>query len=580
MRPALLSFAFTITFACAMLPVATFGAPVWYELPYDHFSKNETLSELLMDFSSTIGIPVVISEEIKGDNEERVNGHFKETTAETFLMRLSSLYQVVWYYDGHMIYINHANEMQSELLQFSNTKIFAVKNTLKRLGVWDPRFNWREMKDKNLLYISGPPRYVSLVKEVSELIDRNQREKRDTTYNVRVFKLKYAWADDRVISHRGSQVVIPGVARTLQKILGRGGYSEKQRPEESKVGQSANTESSGSDNATMASLHVPSAAAYIEANSHQNSVIVYDLESRLELYDQLIRSLDVPVEQIEIEVSIIDIRTTRLFELGVDWQGNAKQGTFGFGDLTRVTSLSDSGLTHTAGADTSLTSVIAGDVDYFVGRIRLLEEDGDGQILSQPSVMTLNNVEAIIDNSTTFYVKLEGEDEVDLVEISAGSLLRVTPRIIDEDTLTRKIGLDVSIEDGQVQAGADNLVDELPLVTKSTITTQAVIGENGSLLVGGYYYDDRANNAEKVPFLGDIPVVKAFFSRTDKSRTKVARMFLITPRIVKEDVAFEKGRVMRQRVEHERDFESDNVKYDSPMFDVAPYSNPDFQIYE
>ncbi len=574
--------------ACSLLSLIPRGAVAanWYDLPYDHFSKDEPVVDLLMDFSSAIGIPIIVSDRLKSSSATMVNGHFRNVTAEMFLLKLSNLYQIIWYYDGHLLFIYHADEIKSELLHFSDAKAHGVKNTLKRLGVWDPRFNWREMREKNLLFISGPPRYIELVKEISKVIDVGLKKEKDTTYEVRVFPLNYAWADDRTISHRGGTMKISGVATTINRILGDRTAKKRARKKSRKskglvnskglkgTGLSASNQDHESVNEE--NLHTPGDDSYIEANSQQNAVIVYDLASRMPMYEKLIKSLDVKSEQIEIEVSIIDISTERLLEIGVDWQASDGHNRYGFGDAANIRNPSTEGLSSTFGVDKgkSISSILSGNADYFLGKVRLLANDGEGQVLSQPSVMTMNNIEAIIDHSTTFYVKLEGDEEVDLVPISAGSVLKVTPRLINQPE-ERKIHLDVAIEDGRVANPLDDditSVDGVPSVVVSTINTQAVIGQESSLLVGGYYYDANDSKESKVPLLGDIPLVKTLFSNQRKQRVKMARLFLITPRVVDEVVAKEKGDHIRKVIDEERNF--DVLGYKKPRYEVINYSNP------
>lgn len=594
----------SIVFSCLFTFNSVSFSAGWYDLPYDHFSKDEELTTLLSDFSSTIGIPIIVSDRLQSSGDKLVNGHFKNVTAELFLLKLSNLYQIVWYYDGHMLFIYHADELKTELLNFSDAKANGVRNTLKRLGVWDPRFNWREMREKNLLFISGPPRYIELVKEVSMVIENNLKKQKDTTYEVKVFPLSYAWADDRSVTHRGKTVKIQGVASTIKSILGGGRSIRDSSSENSSslrgglngltakkglkgkgiLDSSSNEEGQAKSNAS-GFLHDKGENAYIEANSQQNAVIVYDLASRMTMYADLIKSLDVKAEQIEIEVSIIDINTEHLFKMGVDWRNfNSSGGSFGFGDANDIATDSGQGLSHTFGLNSgeSLTSVLNGGADFFLGRIRLLSEDGEGQILSQPSVMTMNNIEAIIDHSTTFYVKLEGQEEVDLVPISTGAVLKVTPRVINEEDDNTKIHLNVEIEDGRLsnenQDGISS-VEGIPSITVSQINTQAVIGQDSSLLVGGYYYDQTDSVESGVPVLGKIPGIKWLFSSQQKTRNKLARLFLITPKILIEQDAIAKGNRIRETIEEDRSF--DELKYEKPKYEVLKYSSPQgLNIYD
>jgi type III secretion protein C len=95
---------------------------------------------------------------------------------------------------------------------------------------------------------------------------------------------------------------------------------------------------------------------------------------------------------------------------------------------------------------------------------------------------------------------------------------------------TRSIQLVVDIEDGSIQAATTG--SALPTVRRSVIGTQALVGENESLLIGGLNTEQETREKDKVPMLGDIPGVGLLFSKTNGSTQKSERMYLITPKIV------------------------------------------------
>jgi type III secretion protein C len=570
---------------CLALP-ATSDAASWKTKRYERFVQDEDLVTLLLDFSSTVNVPLVASERVRSGVIERVNGHFKGLTAEAFLAKLSTLYQIVWYYDGHLLYVYHADEMITELFQLEGARAANLRATLKNLGVFDNRFNWKDMAEQNIIYISGPPRYIQLVREVSVLLE--QRHRKESVYTVRVFPLRYASAANRKVVHRGEQIVVPGVASMLGRILSKNTQitfnpdqepapeSDRKSPGLMGTGLSNRGNGGGTVYDQMESRKSDSRSevgrANIEANPQNNTIIVHDLVERMPMYEQLIASLDKPTEQIEIEVSIIEVSTDRIDELGVDWQLRSSNGTFGVGDFNQATqsaqALGATGGSFISSDANNISTILQNNGSYFLGRVRALSQDGEGQVLSRPSVITINNQEAIIDNTTTFYVRLEGQEEVDLVPVSVGSVLRVTPRVIHEG-MVRKIMLNVSIEDGQdLNNIGTTEVDDIPTVSKSTISTQAVIEENNSLLVGGFFLDQRESAREKVPFLGDLPGVGVLFRNDTKNRRKNARMFMISPKIVNETHYYDRAEPIKR------------VADEHGNFHQADYQRPDFFIYE
>ena len=127
-------------------------------------------------------------------------------------------------------------------------------------------------------------------------------------------------------------------------------------------------------------------------------------------YRTLIEALDTEPRMVEIEATIIDLDTDRLRELGVDWRLDDRRGSV-LGDDAFA---SDTGATalDAAGADLAggggVVSLVLGDELRFLSRIRALESQGAARIVSKPHVITLANVEALLDSTSTFYVRVAG----------------------------------------------------------------------------------------------------------------------------------------------------------------------------
>jgi type III secretion protein C len=174
-----------------------------------------------------------------------------------------------------------------------------------------------------------------------------------------------------------------------------------------------------------------------------------------------------------------------------------------------------------------VASVVLGSLGQFFARIRALQNEGAARIVSSPQVVTLSNVEAIFDNTSTFFVRVAGREQVDLFNVSAGTTLRVTPHVF-RDQQQNRIKLLVNVEDGNITG---RQVDQIPIVERSTVNTQALIAEGESLLIGGMIRETNASSEDKVPYLGDVPVVGNLFKTKATQATRVERMFLITPRM-------------------------------------------------
>jgi type III secretion protein C len=253
----------------------------------------------------------------------------------------------------------------------------------------------------------------------------------------------------------------------------------------------------------------------IEVEPRLNAVIVRDAPERLPHYEQLIAALDVEPQSLEIEATIIDVNTDRARELGINWRWNNAGNSVAY-----------SGNVPTTGPG-GVASVVLGSLGQFFARIRALETEGAARVVSSPQVVTLSNVEALFDNTQTFFVRVAGREEVDLFNVSAGTTLRVMPHVFRDKNDTR-IKLLVNVEDGNITGQS---VDQIPIVERASINTQALINEGESLLIGGMVRENHSANTDKVPGLGDVPVVGNLFKNKTTSHQRIERMFLITPRL-------------------------------------------------
>ena len=161
----------------------------------------------------------------------------------------------------------------------------------------------------------------------------------------------------------------------------------------------------------------------------------------------------------------------------------------------------------------------------------MLADEGKSRIVSRPSILTLDNIEAVLDNSSTFYVAVEGQEDSQLFPVTSGTVVQVTPRIVREE-LSRRIHMSVNIQDGSGSQGGEDVGSLLPQINNSSINTQAIIGEQESLLIGGFYKELEEDTSSKVPLLGDLPWVGQLFRADASSKIKQVRLFLITPKII------------------------------------------------
>lgn len=154
-------------------------------------------------------------------------------------------------------------------------------------------------------------------------------------------------------------------------------------------------------------------------------------------------------------------------------------------------------------------------------------------MLGRPSVLTVDNVQATLENTSTYYIQVEGYQAVDLFKVEAGTVLRVTPHIIRNERGQTSIKLAVSVQDDQNDSKDAPVSDNsVPPIKQTKINTQAIVGAGQSLLIGGYYYEQKSTDASGIPILMHIPVLGNLFKTTSKGTKRMERLILITPKVI------------------------------------------------
>ncbi|MDW3048982.1 SctC family type III secretion system outer membrane ring subunit VscC, partial [Vibrio sp. Vb1554] len=376
----------------------------WPEQPFRYYADNDSLKDLLNNFGANYRVSVSVSDKVN----DRVSGRFTPEDPAEFLDYLAQVYNLMWYFDGAVLHVYKATETRSRLLQLELLTARELRSTLISTGVWDARYGWRAAENKGLVYLAGPPRYVELVVQTAEALESRLLQKSNSTDElfVELIPLKYASATDRSISYRDQSITVPGIASVLSRVVGG---------VQTQITDSASVQTSpvnglpaeaAKPRGKTASVH---GGATVEAEPGLNAIIVRDTQARLPLYRKLVAQLDQPQSRIEVALSIVDISANDLRQLGVDWRAGVSVGNNRIVDI-KTTGDVDNG-DVTLGSGQSFKSLLdSTNLNYLLAQIRLLESKGSAQVVSRPTLLTQENVEAVLNNSSTFYVKLVGKE--------------------------------------------------------------------------------------------------------------------------------------------------------------------------
>ena len=502
----------SLVFALLLTETAQSQDLDWPQIPYNYVAQGESLRDVLANFAANYDGSVIVSDKVN----DQVSGRFDLDDPQSFVQLMTSLYNLIWYYDGAVLYVFKASEMQSRLVKLEQIGETELRQALETAGVWEPRFGWRSDMRGRLVYASGPPRYLDLVEQTALALEQQHALRIEKTGDlaVEIFPLKYAVAEDRRIKYREDDIDAPGVATILARVL-----------------SDANVVSveGGQDSPR---LPTQSGRAVVQAEPSLNAIIVRDTKDRMPMYRRLIAALDRPSARIEVGLSIVDINAENLAELGVDWRVGIGVGPNKLIDI-RTTSQNISGqgnaspgTTREAGA----SLVDSRGLDYLLARITLLQSQGRAQVGSRPTVLTQENTLAVIDHSETYYVSLLGERVAELKAITYGTMLKLTPRVIQLGDKP-EISLSLHIEDGNQKPNSSG-AGGVPTIARTVVDTVARVGHGQSLLIGGIYRDELSESMRKVPLLGDIPYLGALFRFKSSFTRRSVRLFLIEPRLI------------------------------------------------
>ncbi len=509
-----------------------------FTVPFSYYAKDESLTLILMQFARSQGYTATFSPAVTG----QISGRFENMPAKDFLEAMQTAFGIAWYRQGTTLNFYNISEKKDVFITPSATSVERLYAMLESSGVFSVDLKARIAGEKNILVLSGPPQYVENISQAAMVFEKSQT----SNFIMEVFPLKYAWADDTTLTSLDQQITIPGIATILRTMVLGGSTSMSVVQQSASVpnlqglnGQglaAQNNQNQPNQNQTQNAPTTQTMPVNIIADPRVNAVIVNDAAYRMPYYKKVIQDLDKPVELIEIHAAIVDVNSNFNRDLGFAFQGSEQSGNTTIGGEVSGGAGSFTPL-PTPGAITSgglgLSTIYTMGSDYFLARVEALQNDGNAKVLGRPSVLTVDNIQASLENTSTYYIQVAGTESVDLFKVEAGTVLKVTPHIIYHEDGSKAIKLAVNVQDNQNNSNdPTQIVGALPPIRQTKINTQAVVGEGQSLLIGGYYYEQEVDAESGVPFFKDIPVLGHLFKKTSKSSQQMERLILLTPRII------------------------------------------------
>jgi type III secretion protein C len=538
------------------------GNDFWETKKFTYRSEGKKLPEVLQDFAASLSVPVIVEPGVDGLVNINFNG-----SASNFLKAVSKTYNVIWYFDGVTLYVYPSSAMQSQMFRMQGYDKEQVREMLTSFGLGDSRFQLRYNEAEKTMLVYGPPRHIELVGAVIDSLQQGSRERNG--FSIKVVPLRYAVAADR---KTGSDTIV-GLATTLNNVYGGGrrvnsetptsnalnekmnavfGIPDKNRsagltygmksvnPEKKMQAMGKTSKGNGDKNESGTNDHggnhstssapsdKPEKMPFFEADEATNSIIINGPSEKMRMFEALVRQLDVVQDLVEIEVSIIDVSTDEFNSLGIEWD-YTRAGGRGSISVSPGTPRATGGAAIASSLGSSnITTLVADAGRQLLTRIRALEGSGKARIIARPKVLGAANHTATMVDKRIASIRVAGNLDANLFTIEAGTTLQVLPQIISYAD-RREVKLTLSIEDGNFETIA---VDQIPVIKRTEIRTQATVGEGTSLLIGGISVETDSKTRSGLPGLSQIPILGALFRHDEVSKFRSERLFLITPKVI------------------------------------------------
>ena len=299
----------------------------------------------------------------------------------------------------------------------------------------------------------------------------------------------------------------------------------------------------------------------VVVDERTNSIVVTDTASKLAEVRALIEKVDIPIRQVMIEARIVIVSSNIDEQLGIRWGGaalnaNGNQLTSIGGDLATVTELNrqlinGGGVVSMPGSIDFPVSNVSPFVDlgvaeatssfavgftstdlFLTAELSALEASGEGEVVSQPKVITGDKQKASIKSGTEIpYQEGAASGATTTAFKEAVLKLDVTPNITPDDRILLDLVVNQDSVGDLVPSGNGGLI---PTIDTTELTTQVLVGNGETVVLGGVFKNEELVKVEKVPLLGDIPYLGNLFKSTANTQQKTETLIFITPRILSE----------------------------------------------
>ncbi len=287
----------------------------------------------------------------------------------------------------------------------------------------------------------------------------------------------------------------------------------------------------------------------ISSNPKTGDILVTDTEDRVKVLDEFIKTMDREIPQILVEARIYDVSCSSFLDLGFDWSA----GTFTLFD--EETGLAVGGKTEPFAGAAFSSSISQAPKGRFGLRFGIVNENVDidvmfkaakddikAKLLANPKILVLNdqqaNIKIVQEIPYQELTQTSGGGNIGTTKFKeVGVTLIVTPHLSRDGKIRLNLSPEFSMQTGTVSlvipvTGAAPISSPQPIVDKRQATTDALIGDGETVVIGGLRKRDVVSEISKVPLLGDIPIVGELFKFRGEKAVNSELIVFITPRLV------------------------------------------------
>ncbi|AUS43376.1 type IV pilus secretin PilQ [Ralstonia solanacearum] len=290
----------------------------------------------------------------------------------------------------------------------------------------------------------------------------------------------------------------------------------------------------------------------LTSDARTNKLFVSDIPSKLEEIQAFIQEIDIPVRQVMIEARIVEADDKFSRNLGAKLGFSSKTNGSAIGNnyssVTPSSSSSGSSSSSSSSSDSSAISLPANGINgasaatvavslfnsaagkFLSLELSALEADGRGKIISSPRIVTADNIKALIEQGTEIPYQQSTSSGATSVSFKKANLkLEVTPKITPDGNVL----LEVEVNKDSIGTQTSN---GYAIDTKH-VQTQVLVENGGTVVIGGIYTQNERTDVNKVPLLGDIPVLGNLFKSTAKTNDRTELLVFLTPRMLNDQLS-------------------------------------------